>query len=88
MPWTIRLSPQAETQLSRLPRDRQELIGKSIDQLRSDPFRGNVKPLKGKQWEGRFRKRAGRYRLIFIPDYAYHVVEISEILIRSEKTYR
>jgi len=52
MPWTIRLSPEAEKQLSRLPRDRQELIAKSIGQMGADPFIGNVKLLKGKRGGG------------------------------------
>ena len=88
MPWVIRLSEEAEKQLSRLPRDLQQRIAKSIDQMRSDPFQGNVKPLKGEKWRRRYRKAVGRYRLIFIPDYSSRAVEISQILIRSEKTYR
>ena len=88
MLWTIRLSPEAERQLSRLPRDIQQQIGNSIDRMRNDPFEGNVKPLKGKQWKGRYRKAVGRYRMIFIPYHSSHEVEISQILIRSEKTYR
>jgi len=88
MPWTIRLSPEAERQLSRLPRDVQQQIGNAIDRMGNDPFEGNAKPLHGKQWKGRFRKRVGRYRLIFIPHYSDRVIEISQILTRSEKTYR
>ena len=34
-----------------------------------DPFQGDVRPLRGRQWQGRYRKRVGRYRIIFIP---YH----------------
>lgn len=88
MLWTIRLSPEAEKQLSGLPRKRQLLIAKSIEQMRSDPFQGNVTPLKGTRWKGRYRKAAGRYRLIFLPYYSEHVIEISQILLRSGKTYR
>ncbi len=88
MLWTIRLSPEAEKQFSRLPRDRQELVAKSIDEMRNDPFRGNVKALKGKEWKGRYRKAAGRYRLIFVPHYSGCRIEISQILLRTEKTYR
>ena len=88
MPWTVRLSPEAEKQLARLPRIRQQLIAKSIDQMRSEPFQGNIKSLKGTQWKGRYRKAVGRYRLIFLPYYSEHVIEISQILLRSEKTYR
>lgn len=44
-----------------------------LREMREDPFRGDVKPLKGKQWKGRYRKR---------------IVEISPILLRTEKAYR
>ena len=88
MLWTTRLSSEAEKQLSLLPRDLQQRIGDAIDQMGNDPFRGNVKPLKGRQWKGRYRKAVGRYRLIFTPYYSEHRIEISQILIRSEKTYR
>lgn len=88
MPWTIRFSPEAEKQLSRLPRALQEPIAQSIDRMRNDPFQGNVKPLKGKQWKGRFRKRVGRYRVIFLPFHQEQVIEVSAIVLRSEGTYR
>jgi mRNA-degrading endonuclease RelE of RelBE toxin-antitoxin system len=86
--WTIRLSPEAAKQLTALPRDHQVTIGRAIDRMRQDPFQGNVQPLKGRRWQGRYRKRVGRYRLIFIPFYQHHMVEISAILLRDEKTYR
>ena len=88
MLWIIRLSSEAEKQLAQLPRDRQEVIASSIDRMRSDPFQGNVKPLKGREWKGRYRKAVGRYCLIFFPDYSEHIVTISHILLRAEKTYR
>ena len=88
MPWTIRLSLEAEKQLSRIPRDHQETISGAIDRMREDPFQGNVQPLKGKKWKGRYRKVAGRYRLIFIPFHSQRIVELSQILPWTEKTYR
>jgi len=87
-PWTIRLSPEATKQLTALPRDHQVTIGQAIGRMRQDPFQGNVQPLKGRRWQGRYRKRVGRYRLIFIPFHQHHIVEISAILLRDEKTYR
>ncbi|MDP3770540.1 MAG: type II toxin-antitoxin system RelE/ParE family toxin [bacterium] len=86
--WTIRLSPEAAKQLNALPRDHQQTIGNAIDRMRHDPFYGNVQLLRGKKWQGRYRKRVGRYRLIFIPYHREHSVEISAILLRDEKTYK
>jgi mRNA-degrading endonuclease RelE of RelBE toxin-antitoxin system len=56
--------------------------------MAEDPFCGDVKPLKGVQWQGRYRKRIGRWRIIFIPYQNERLVEVSAILMRSEKTYR
>ena len=88
MPWAIRLSPPAAKQLSVLPRDHQVTIGKAIDRMQNDPFQGDVQPLKGKKWQGRYRKRVGRYRLIFIPYYQERIIEISAILLRDAQAYR
>lgn len=88
MPWTVRLSPEAVEQLRVFPRDQQLIIGRAIDRMRQDPFQGEVQPLKGKKWKGRYRKRIGRYRLIFISFHRERLAEISAILPRSEKTYR
>jgi mRNA-degrading endonuclease RelE of RelBE toxin-antitoxin system len=86
--WTIRLSPQAARQLAAMPRDQQVLLVRAIDRMQEDPFQGDVQPLKGKKWQGRYRKRVGRYCLIFIPYYREHMAEISAILLRDERTYR
>ena len=88
MSWTVRLAKGAARQLRELPPDHQEIIRKHLREMADDPLRGNVKPLKGKQWKGRYRKRVGRYRVIFIPFYTERIVEVSAILLRSEKTYR
>ncbi len=88
MSWTIRLSREAERQISEFPRDRQRTIQWAIDRMERDPFQGDVQPLNGKKWKGRYRKVVGRYRLIFIPFHRKRIVEISAILLRNEKTYR
>jgi mRNA-degrading endonuclease RelE of RelBE toxin-antitoxin system len=88
MAWTVRLSSEAAGQLYRLPQGHQEMIARVIDRMEADPFQGDVQPLHGKKWRGRYRKRAGRYRLIFVPFPQERRVEISAILVRSEHTYR
>jgi mRNA-degrading endonuclease RelE of RelBE toxin-antitoxin system len=88
MTWDVRLSKTAAKQLSKVPRNYQDLLLERLGELAEDPFRGDVKPLKGAQWQGRYRKRIGRWRIIFIPDQRERLVEISAILMRSEKTYR
>ena len=88
MAWRIRLSSEAEDQLCRLPRDQQEMIARAIDRMEADPFQGDVQPLKGRKWRGRYRKRVGKYRLIFVPFPQERRVEVSAILLRSGHTYR
>jgi mRNA-degrading endonuclease RelE of RelBE toxin-antitoxin system len=79
MTWHVELSDAAERQLTQLPRDVQRRITQAIDALEADPFRGDVIPLKGRQWQGRYRKRVGRYRIIFVPHHDTHRVEISAL---------
>jgi mRNA-degrading endonuclease RelE of RelBE toxin-antitoxin system len=88
MNWAIELSASAIKELKKLPRDRQAQIERAIDEMESDPMAGDVVPLKGAEWKGRFRKRVGSYRMIFQLDRSAMTVTISAILIRSEKTYR
>lgn len=38
---------------------------------------GDVIPLKGREWKGRFRKRVGSYRIIFTMDRSAMVVAVS-----------
>jgi mRNA-degrading endonuclease RelE of RelBE toxin-antitoxin system len=53
-----------------------------------DPFRGLVKPLKGKEHKGKYRKVSGRYRIIFKPIHATRTVDVLAVLVRNEGTYK
>jgi mRNA-degrading endonuclease RelE of RelBE toxin-antitoxin system len=88
MNWAVELSASAIKDLKKLPRDRQAQIERAIDEMESDPMAGDVIPLKGSEWKGRFRKRVGPYRIIFALDSKTLTVAVSAIFIRSEKTYR
>ena len=52
MTWNIRLAKDAARQLERVPRDYHELLLKKLREMAEDPFRGDVVPLKGKEWKG------------------------------------
>ena len=88
MNWAVELSASAARDLKKLPRDRRLQVSRAIDEMETDPMAGDVIPLRGPQWKGRFRKRVGPYRVVFTMDRTARVVAISAILIRSEKTYR
>lgn len=88
MAWSVELSHAAEKEFKKIPHDRRMRIVRAIDELERDPLAGDVIPLKGSQWSGRYRKRVGSYRIIFTIDRVAMTVAISNILVRSEKTYR
>ena len=70
MNWTVNLAHEAEKQLKAIPPDRRERILHDIRELAIDPFRGLLKPLKGREYKGRYRNVSGRYRIIFKPTHA------------------
>lgn len=88
MSWTSKLSKEAAKELCRLPRDRQEQLSKAIEEMKEDPLKGDVRPIKSGKFKGALRKRVGRYRIVFSLDPSEGLVEIAAILIRTEKTYR
>ena len=85
MTWNVKVHVEAAKQLEAIPPDRRKRILNDLDELAEDPFRGLVKPLKGREYKGRFRKVSGRYRIIFKPIHATRTVEV---LLRNERTYR
>jgi mRNA-degrading endonuclease RelE of RelBE toxin-antitoxin system len=88
MSWDYRFSREADKQFRRLPRDRQEQIVAVLEDTRENPFAGDVLPIKSGRSEGAFRRRIGRYRLIFEPNPTEHIIKILSVGPRSEKTYR
>lgn len=88
MAWTIGFTAEAYKALKRLPRDQQEMIQRAVERMRAAPFQGNVKPLKGDEWQGIYRKVVGRYRIFFLPIFRRQHIEIISIRPRAEKTYR
>jgi len=88
MQWTIRLARRADKEFDKLSSEWQDRIETAIDQMKDNPFHGDVIALRGKQWKGRYRRIVGRYRLIFIPYHQQRIVEIVTIRLRTEKTYR
>ena len=77
MQWNVRLAKDAAKQLEKVPRDYHELLLKKLREMAEDPFRGDVVPLKGKEWKGWYRKRVGRYRIIFVPHQNEHIVDVT-----------
>jgi mRNA-degrading endonuclease RelE of RelBE toxin-antitoxin system len=88
MSWVCELSEDAEKDLRGLPKAIQKRVARVFTQMASDPFRGNVKALKGEQWKSVFRRRIGDYRILFTADRKDEIVHVLRILLRSGKTYQ
>lgn len=88
MNWVCDVTKDAQSDLCELPKPVRKRVARVLDQMRSDPFQGDVKALRGDEWKGIFRRRVGDYRILFLPESTTHVVRILRILIRSGKTYR
>ena len=87
MNWVVKVAEAAQAFIQDLPAKTRRQVSRSITELEQDPFRGDVKPLKGKEWKGFYRKRAGDFRIIFLLRYDQRVIDVSSVLRRSEKTY-
>jgi mRNA-degrading endonuclease RelE of RelBE toxin-antitoxin system len=88
MIWSVRVHSAAAKQLEAIPPDRRKRILDDIFAFEDDPFRGLVKPLKGKAHKGHYCKISGRYRIIFKPIHATNTVAVLTVLVRNESTYR
>jgi mRNA-degrading endonuclease RelE of RelBE toxin-antitoxin system len=88
MPWTVRLANGAQLFIENLPDKARRQVSRSLGQLEEDPFRGDVIPLKGREWKGYYRKRAGDYRIIFFLHDEQRLVDVAWVLRRSGRTYR
>lgn len=88
MSWACEFSPDAEKDLQSLPKRIQKRVARTLSQMESDPFQGDVKGLQGEEWKGIFRRRMGDYRVLFTADHERKVIQVLRILLRSGKTYR
>ncbi|MGD0008382.1 MAG: type II toxin-antitoxin system RelE/ParE family toxin [Terriglobia bacterium] len=90
MNWVVRIADDAQLFVQNLPDKTRRQVSGSISQasLSKTHSGGDVKPLRGKEWKGYYRKRAGDYRIIFSVYHDRRLVDVSWVLRRSEKTYR
>jgi mRNA-degrading endonuclease RelE of RelBE toxin-antitoxin system len=86
--WVCKLTDVAESDLQDLPRGVQQRVARTISQMETAPFQGDVKALKGKEWRGVFRRRIGAYRIMFSVDQKNTMVTVVRIQLRSVSTYR
>ena len=79
--FNIAFEQEAEKEFLKLDKTSQQLIGNKILDLQSGNFTSD-KPLKGKH-KGKFRKRAGNYRIIYLKENNLLVITIIRVAHRK-----
>lgn len=80
--YKVAFEKEAEKEFLKLDTKSQKLVASKILDLQNGNF-SNDKPLKGKH-KGKFRKRAGNYRIIYLKEDNYLVISIIRIAHRKE----
>ena len=80
--YKVAFDKDAEKEFLKLDPQAQKIVSSKILDLREGIFSGD-KPLKGKH-KGKFRKRAGNYRIIYLKESDYLVISIIRIAHRKE----
>ncbi len=80
--YNIAFDKNAEKEFLKLDTKAQKLVTIKILDLKNGNF-SNDKKLKGKH-KGKFRKRAGRYRIIYLKENNYLVISVIRIAHRKE----
>ena len=80
--FNIAFEPEAQKEFLKLDKVSQQLIGNKIIDLQNGNFSSD-KSLKGKH-KGKFRKRAGNYRIIYLKENNLLVITIIRIAHRKE----
>ncbi len=80
--YKIAFDKDAEREFLKLDAQAQKLVSTKILNLQDGNF-SNDKQLKGKH-QGKFRKRAGNYRIIYLKENNYLVISVIRIAHRKE----
>ena len=80
--YNIAFDKDAEKEFLKLDAQAQKLVSTKILDLQDGNF-SNDKQLKGKH-KGKFRKRAGNYRIIYLKENDYLVISVIRIAHRRE----
>ena len=80
--YNIAFDKEAEKEFLKLDKQAQELVASKIIDLKNGIF-SNDKHLKGKH-KGKFRKRAGNYRMIYLKENNLLVISVIRIAHRKE----
>ncbi len=80
--YSVAFEKEAEKEFLNLEKQGQLLVSSKVLELQQGNF-AQVKPLKGKH-KGKFRKRAGDYRIIYLKEKTFLVISVIRIAHRKE----
>jgi mRNA interferase RelE/StbE len=80
--YNVLFTQEAEKEFLKITKSDRKLIAQKILELKKGNFH-NDKPLKGK-YRGKFRKRAGNYRIIYLKEESFLIITIIRIAHRKE----
>lgn len=85
MNWEVVIDNSAKKFLWRVPRKDVERILSAIEQLRVNPYSGDLEKMEGEK--DAWRRRVGSYRILYEIHQFRRLVYISDIKRRTSKTY-
>jgi mRNA interferase RelE/StbE len=83
--WNLLLALPAQKDFQKLPPKEQRRIKAALLSMQEDPFRGDIKRLKGQPTA--WRRRVGNYRIVYDLLLERHTILVVGILQRTSATY-
>ncbi len=85
-PWELRVAKPAQKSVQHAPRPERERLVRALNEMRQNPFTGDVARLTNQA--SAFRRRVGDWRIFFDAYPDRRVVEVTAIDRRTTTTYR
>ncbi|MEK7117279.1 MAG: type II toxin-antitoxin system RelE/ParE family toxin [Patescibacteria group bacterium] len=85
MSWFVFVTKSARKQLKKIPKKDSLRIEKVVDEMEIDPFTGDVQKIS--QYENKWRRRVGSYRIKYEINIATKFVSVFDIKRRTSSTY-
>jgi mRNA-degrading endonuclease RelE of RelBE toxin-antitoxin system len=85
MKWGLAITSSAKRQLRGVPAPELDQINSAFSEMCEDPFRGDVKFLRG--LDGALRRRVGDWRVLYELNQEHKVIVITAVRRRASNTY-
>jgi mRNA interferase RelE/StbE len=85
VPWNVQITAPAQKELQRLPAGDQQRVKAALLSMQEDPFRGDIKRLKGHPTA--WRRRVGNYRIVYNLYFDARLIVVAGVLRRTSTTY-